>query len=92
MIGGILTEYTDNKIDNYKRDYYKEIYPLSLEGYVNPMFIVFDFRHIGVVKKSELNNIKKFKLKYRAKDKLFADILQKSSSHFSRLGLSVFHL
>lgn len=93
VIGGILTEYTDNKIDNYKRDYYyKEIYPLSLEGYVNPMFIVFDFRHIGVVKKSELNNIKKFKLKYRAKDKLFADILQKSSSHFSRLGLSVFHL
>lgn len=93
LIGGVITKYSNSRIKSFNKDYYyKEIYPLSLDGYDDPMIIAFDFRHIGVVKKTDLDKRSKFKLKYRAKDKLFADILQKSSSHFSRLGLSVFHL
>lgn len=93
VLGGILTKYSNSKVQKFNKDYYyREIYPLTIRGLPDTMMIVFDFRHIGVIKESDLNNKLKYKLTYRAKDKLFADILQKSSSHFSRLGLSVFHL
>ncbi len=93
VLGGMLTKFSKNKLSKYNREYYYcEIYPLSLNEYDDEMMIIFDFRHIGVLEEKSLKNKRKYHLKYRAKDKLFADVLQKTASHMSRLGLSVFHL
>lgn len=50
--------------------------------------IIFDFRYLYTPKTEDLKNANKYKVIFRAKPKLFADILQKFSSHAARLGLS----
>jgi hypothetical protein len=49
----------------------------------------FDFRYFGSVDEDDLKNETKYKLLFRTRDKLFADILQKLSSHTARLGLPI---
>lgn len=50
--------------------------------------ILFDFRYLYTPKTEDLRDKTKYKVLFRAKPKLFADILQKFSSHAARLGLS----
>jgi hypothetical protein len=71
--------------------YYKEIWPLEIDESGKNKMIIFDFRYFGFIEESKLKDVKKNKLLFRAKDKLFADILQKLSSHAARLGLSILH-
>lgn len=54
--------------------------------------IVFDFRYLWTLKENEINDELKYKLWFKAKPGLFADILQKFSSHASRLGINDIHL
>lgn len=54
--------------------------------------IIFDFRHLYTPTEAELKDSRQFEIWFRAKPKLFADILQKFSSHASRLGLSDIHV
>ncbi len=69
--------------------FYKELWPIFLEGKNEPQIIVFDFRILGFISKEELNDENKYKLLFRVKEKLFADVLQKMASHTARLGLSI---
>jgi len=66
---------------------YKEFWPIKIEE--KNQVIVFDFSILGFVEKDDLKKKSEYKLLFRVKDKLFADILQKMSSHISRLGLSI---
>lgn len=93
VLGGFIADFDLNRITCKlkKESFYTEIYPLKLEGMDADKMIVFDFKHIGIINETTLNASRNYKLKYRVKDKLFADVLQKLSSHVARLGLSVFH-
>lgn len=53
--------------------------------------LVFDYRHLYTPSTDDLRDPSKYRILFRAKPKLFADILQKFSSHAARLGLSDIH-
>lgn len=92
VIGGFIGSFTKSQKEKYKSDYYyKEIWPLEIEGKEGPQMIIFDFRYFSSINEQDLKDKKKYKLIFRAKDKLFADILQKLSSHIARLGLAIIH-
>ena len=59
---------------------------VQVEGRV--MAFCFDFRYLFTPVESDIKNDKFYQLWFRAKPRLFADILQKFSSHAARLGLS----
>lgn len=75
-----------NKLLN-KDYYYKEFWPVYMDSWIK--IITFDFRYLYEETDDNLKNKNKYKLIFRVKPKLFADILQKFSSYSSRLGLSV---
>ena len=49
----------------------------------------FDFRNIYIESDETMNDASSYKLLFKVKHRLFADILQKFSSHAARLGLSI---
>lgn len=86
--GNELDEPDFKVLDKYKSEkYYSEIWPIKV--YNESKIIIFDFSILGFVDEEELKNKIKYELLFKVKDKLFADILQKMSSHTARLGLSV---
>jgi len=93
MLGGFITKYSAGRKESLNSEaIYTEPHPLKLkEGPNEDKMIVFDLRYFGVLDEKNLLNKKKYELIYRAKDNLFADILQKMSAHISRLGLAVLH-
>lgn len=52
------------------------------------MVFCFDFRYLFTPSDTDLLDSSQYQLLFRAKPKLFADVLQKFSSHAARLGLS----
>ncbi len=60
---------------------------IVVPGSDEPKIIRFDFRYSGSIKEDDLKDKEKYNLLFRFKEKLFADIIQKSSSHTSRLGI-----
>jgi hypothetical protein len=60
-----------------------------LNDHATSQMIVFDFRYFGMIKEDELKNAAQYQILFRTKDKLFADIIQKFSSHIARLGLAI---
>lgn len=95
VLSGLILDYSSdimNLNDELNKEYYyKQIYPITLPHSEKPQIIIFDFRYLNLIKKKELQDKAKFKLILRVKNKLFADILQKLSSHMSRLGVSIIH-
>ncbi|HBD26509.1 hypothetical protein [Flavobacterium sp.] len=90
IISGFMTDYSKELKEKFNGDnYYKEIWPISLEG--KTQMIIFDFRYFGSMDEKKLLDKRNYKILFRTKDKLFADILQKLSSHTARLGLSIIH-
>lgn len=90
VLGGFLIENIDLKTAKTKfktENYYLEINPVIEAG--KEKILVFDFRYLGIEKTENLKNITKYTLFMRAKNTLFADILQKLTSHAARLGISV---
>lgn len=90
VVSGFVLDYDREIINNFKADcYYREIYPISINNVKKA--IIFDFRYFGSIDEKEILNKSKYKLLFRVKDKLFADIIQKLSSHTARLGLAILH-
>ncbi len=73
-------KYTSDK--SAPKSYYNYLHPISFKGNTYCFVVDFNSMYIGLVDNSETNFIG------RANDGLFADILQKYSSHISRLGVS----
>lgn len=93
-IGGFKTS-SKAKVKIYqckKSDKCYPIYPIFVPGDKNVKCIVFDFRCLWTLTDTEIKNEDKYKLWFKAKPGLFADVLQKFSSHASRLGLNDIHL
>ena len=100
LIGGFLINAESDpkklktQIDglNYKKEcFYSEIYPVIIPQDAVPQILILDFRYFGAEEDANLKDAKKYEILFRAKPKLFADIIQKFSSHAARLGLSVIH-
>lgn len=94
IVIGYVFEYPNSLSGNAEKELKKNLNGDYLYVLKNIMFdnkvhyMVFDFRHLYTPKDEELKNPNLFEVWCRAKPKLFADILQKFSSHASRLGLS----
>lgn len=79
------------KLKCKKESFYSEVYPIIIRNIQNPQILILDFRYLGSEEDVNLKDSSKYKILFRAKSKLFADILQKFSTHAARLGLSVIH-
>lgn len=97
LVGGFLVDAdanTQKQIQDLKckkECFYSEIYPIMIPNNKTPQLLILDFRHFGSEEDCNLQDSLKYKILFRAKPKLFADVLQKFSSHAARLGLSVIH-
>lgn len=91
VLGGFIANYDKTRIHGSLKGeaFYTEPHPLKLIGYEENKMISFDFRYMGIILENDLLDNEKYELIFRAKDNLFADILQKMSSHIARLGLAV---
>jgi hypothetical protein len=94
LVGGFIFDLPDDEeqINKYANKVFRAdskylVWPLLIGG-DKPKMICFDFRYISVVHDSDLKNKKKYKLMFRAKHSLFADIIQKYSSHSARIGVA----
>lgn len=85
IIKGFIWDMKDKT--KFKKDfYYKDMHPLEIDGIANSQLLL-DFRYIESIDNRELQDTNKYKLLFRVTHKLFADILQKFSSSYARLGL-----
>lgn len=91
LIGGIMLDYDIKLKEKYfnGNGFYSFIHPIFIKGCKNPQMIIFDFYKFQTVNENDLKDKGKYKIFARAKDKLFADILQKLSSHTARLGVAI---
>ncbi len=87
VLAGYYNEYNGKKPTN--ENFYKELYPVKFKDKENSQIVIFDFSLLGFINEDDLKDADKYKILFRTKDKLFADILQKMSSHTARLGLSI---
>jgi hypothetical protein len=92
IIGGIMLDYDKDLVNHFGGDnFYSYLLPVSISSQENPQMIIFDFYRFLTLNEEELKNKTKYPIFFRTKDKLFADILQKLSSHTARLGIAIMY-
>ncbi len=93
IIGGIMLDFDEKLIDKYfKGDgFYSFLHPIHIENIEKPQMIIFNFYKFQTVNEDDLKNSLEYKIIAKAKDKLFADVLQKLSSHTARLGIAILY-
>jgi len=97
IVSGFMLDWSDDKEtqDRHLKAFggaaRYSICPLMSSESSQPKLICFDFRYTTAVKYEDLQDKSKYEILFRAKPKLFADVLQKFSAHAARLGLSVIH-
>lgn len=93
LIGGVMIEWPDDqdvlkdvkKLFNFDAFYKK--HPICIKDKI--YYLCLDFRRIYAISDEELTNSDKFEYLFTVKNRFFADILQKFSSHAARLGLAM---
>lgn len=88
FVSGVICDYPERFNGSH---FYTEIKPIQIDPKESTRMLVFDFRYLSTVDESSIKDEKQFKLLFKAKDKFFADLLQKFSSHTARLGLAIIH-
>ncbi|MEZ5017052.1 MAG: hypothetical protein R2800_08355 [Flavipsychrobacter sp.] len=90
IIGGIHLDYNENDKKYFEGErYYNYLYPVFIDGFDKPQRVIFDFYKFQTLNEEDLKNSNKYEIILKAKDKLFADILQKFASHTARLGIAI---
>jgi len=91
VVGGIMLDFDDKLREKYfKGDgFYSFLHPIDIKDIKNPQMVIFDFYKFQTIKEDDLKDTSKYKIIAKAKDKLFADVLQKLSSHTARLGIAI---
>lgn len=82
----------DMVFDSPREDKRYAVSPIVVPGEDKVKCIVFDFRYLWTLNENEVLDNTKYALWFKAKPGLFADLLQKFSSHASRLGINDIHL
>ncbi len=67
-----------------KGDFRYTLWPVTFEEKI--YIIVFDFRYLHSISNDEIVDVHKYKVIFRTQHRIFADIIQKFSSHSARLG------
>ena len=84
----LSSEFVSDYVNNiFKADSKYLIWPISYNGVIK--FMCLDFRNIDIESDEIMRDSSSYKLLFMVKHRLFADILQKFSSHAARLGLSI---
>jgi hypothetical protein len=92
FISGLIFDYEKEAKKYFTGEgFYTELFPIKLPNEENLKMIVFDFKFFSSLNEDELKKPELHKILFRVKDKLFADVLQKLSSHTARLGLPIIH-
>ena len=93
IVGGIQLDFDKKLLQSTfsTENFYKYLHPVRIDGFENPQMIIFDFYRFQTIKEDELKDPSKYKIIAKTKDKLFADILQKLSSHTARLGIAILY-
>lgn len=93
LVGGFAFEATSlskNNLEDIKKiltgDKVYNVWLVMIENKI--MILSFDFRYLFTPADADLMDSNQYQLWFRAKPRLFADVLQKFSSHAARLGLS----
>lgn len=89
IIQGFMLDYNEKIKDKFKSERFYKICPLSIKNYDEPQMIVLDFYKFQTITEKQLSKKDVYEIAMKAKNNLFADILQKLSSHMSRLGLAI---
>ena len=63
------------------------VWPIYIEGTIK--ILCFDYRCVYTLKDAELGDESKFEMMFTAKNRLFAELLQKFTSHAARFGLAI---
>ena len=84
-----MLDYNEKIKDKFKAERFYKVCPLSIEKYNEPQMIVLDFYKFQTITEKQLSKKDVYEIAMKAKNNLFADILQKLSSHMSRLGLAI---
>ncbi len=97
LVGGYVFDMPLGKInkDEFNVNTGDKLYaicPIYIHGETKIKCILFDFRYLWTPKEEDIIDENKYKLWFKAKPGLFADVLQKFSSHASRLGINNIHL
>lgn len=93
IIGGIMLDSDDKIREKYFKGegFYSFLHPIHFKNIEKPQMIIFNFYKFQTVMEDDLKNTSKYKIIGKAKDKLFADVLQKLSSHTARLGIAILY-
>lgn len=93
IVGGIILDFDEQLREKYFKGegFYHFLYPIYLEGIKKPQMVIFDFYRFQTIKEDKLKDKSEYKIITKAKGKLFADILQKLSSHTARLGIAIMY-
>lgn len=71
----------------FKSDYGYRVWPINVDSQM--VYLGFDFRHLVQIHDDELKDSQKYPLLFRFNHNLFADIIQKFSSHAARIGENI---
>ena len=71
-------------LQSLRGDYKYSLWPVEYEDKI--YIVVFDFRYLHYIPDDEIVDVNKYKVLYRTQHRIFADIIQKMSSHSARLG------
>lgn len=96
IVGGLQMDFNKDILkggkSRFKGDnFYSFLYPVNIEGFEKPQMIIFDFYRFQTINECDLRDPQKYRILMKTKDKLFADVIQKLSSHTARLGLAVLY-
>ena len=93
LVGGIILDDDKKLLVKYfnTEGFYHFIHPVFIKGVDKPQMIIFDFYRFQTIKEDDLKDISKYIIIAKAKEKLFADVLQKLSSHTARLGIAIMY-
>lgn len=87
IIQGIILDYDKDIENKFKKERFYNISPILIDE--KPKTIIFDFYRLQTISENQLSKKEKYQIKMKTKNALFADILQKLSSHMARLGVAI---
>lgn len=87
IVQGVILDYNKDLLKKCEGQRFYKIDPISISD--ESKMIILDFYRFNTISERTLSRKDQYEIIMRAKNSLFADILQKLSSHMSRIGISI---
>ena len=76
-------------LQSLRGDFKYTLWPVMFNDVI--YIVVFDFRYLHSIPNNDVTDVTKYKVLFRTQHRIFADIIQKFSSHSARLGNSLIY-